>query len=516
MPSSHDLRIPSSTGSFPRISPSQPLISVSHSTQTRSLNPGDLIQFHGHHLVWDEHCVPEDLLLTWRLEGDPLCDAALVHLLSDSSSVDGIDMYHRLQAFVVKLDAHDNASPVSTFWKSITDVPPSDIRVTDEEFERARALFLDNSVQISQSLLYFSLAGGFASPRIVRTLEAVSYLVPSSDKELSSASKDRTYRRILETFQFVLDVMKCCAPESGHVGAGHILPGGEGWKSTIRVRILHGIARARVKARVHREPDHPHSNDIPISQEDMSATLASFSTASLWTLSALGLVPTREDAQAFLAIWRHIGFYMGVSPVILRRYFCDVDVSDKFLASMVIHLFSPDAENDTSFHAPTMPILIAMAGRSPLYNTIEWNCAVTHRLLGHDLAAYLKVPEPVWSMRMKVSIILGFQSIPVRFGRLYGRTIRSRWLEKRRWIYSVGMPMALRTNLGMRRTKFRPGGEIHPRQWEDERVEPDRDGARRARRVLREVMMEMVTVLLAVSMLGIYVGWKTSRLIYDS
>ncbi|KAG7098861.1 hypothetical protein E1B28_000764 [Marasmius oreades] len=186
-------------------------------------------------------------------------------------------MYHKLQTFVSKLDVHDNASPASTFWKSIIDTPPSDLRVTDGEFQRGRALFLDNSVQISQSLLFFSLAGGFASPRIVRTLEAVSYLVPSPEKKLSSASKDRTYRRLLETFQFVLDVMKCFAPESDLDGATHILPGGEGWKSIIRVRMLHGIARARVQAKVYHEPDVPRSlNDVPISQEDISATQVHF------------------------------------------------------------------------------------------------------------------------------------------------------------------------------------------------------------------------------------------------
>ncbi|EEB88628.1 hypothetical protein MPER_13445, partial [Moniliophthora perniciosa FA553] len=82
-------------------------------------------------------------------------------------------------------------------------------------------------------------------------------------------------------------------------------------------------------------------------QEDMSATLASFSTVTLWTLTALGLTPNRSDAEAFLAIWRHVGFYMGVSPTILRRYFSNIDASDRFLSSMVIHLFSPDDETDT-------------------------------------------------------------------------------------------------------------------------------------------------------------------------
>ncbi|KAK1232654.1 hypothetical protein PQX77_004216 [Marasmius sp. AFHP31] len=501
------LNVPSSTGTSLRIDSNTPIQRIKHSSQTATLKPGDVIQFYGHHMAWDEHCVSEEVVLKWRMEGDPLCDAALVHLLSDSSPA-GMDLYHRLQTFVTKLDAHDNASPASTFWKAIADIPPSDIRVTDEQFERGRALFLDNSIQIGQSLLYYSLAGGFASPRIVRTLEAVSYLVPSSPEQQSTAaSNDRIHRRLLETFQFVLDVMRCYAPDSDARGASHILPGGEGWKSILRVRMLHGVARARVKAKTHRAPDDPHVNDVPISQEDMSATLASFSTVSLWTLTALGLTPTREDAQAFLAIWRHIGFYMGVSPIILRRYFSDVDISDKFLASIIIHLFSPDVEDDTSFHAPTMPILRATTGRPPLRNTLEWNCAVTHRLLGHELATYLKVPEPSWKMNAKAGLVLAIQAIPVLFSRSYGRLIRRGWLEKRRWVYAIGMVLTVRGHLGMRRTKFRPGGEEKP-TWDDEKVEADPQLTKRATMAFRQVMIEMAGVLISASVVTVFAGWK--------
>ncbi|KAG7098862.1 hypothetical protein E1B28_000765 [Marasmius oreades] len=148
-----------------------------------------------------------------------------------------------------------------------------------------------------------------------------------------------------------------------------------------------------------------------------------------------------------------------------------------------------------------MPILIATAGRPPLYHTPEWNCAVAHRLLGHDLATYLKIPEPLWSMRIRVWAVLVSEAIPVHFGRLYGRIIRYGWLEKRRSVYAIVMPMVLRTNLGMRRTKFRPGGDVSPLRWEDESIVPDRDGARKARKMFREVILEMVCVLLAVSAL---------------
>lgn len=110
-----------------------------------------------------------------------------------------------------------------------------------------------------------------SSPRIVRTLEAVSYLVPSKPGPVSPASSDRTYRRLLETLQFVLDVLRCSLPgaESSSKGMAHLLPGGEGWKSCVRVRMLHGTVRARIRAKGEQSD---WDGDCPVSQEDMSAT----------------------------------------------------------------------------------------------------------------------------------------------------------------------------------------------------------------------------------------------------
>ncbi|ESK81084.1 hypothetical protein Moror_13373 [Moniliophthora roreri MCA 2997] len=129
----HKLRIPFSTGTL-HINLNQPVRHVNHPSDTHSLNHGNVIQYLGHLYIWDEHSVPEDVVVNWQMEGDPLCDAALIHLLSNNSP-SGLDMLHKLQNFVAKLDAHDNASAASTFWKAITKVPPVDIWVSDEQFE---------------------------------------------------------------------------------------------------------------------------------------------------------------------------------------------------------------------------------------------------------------------------------------------------------------------------------------------------------------------------------------------
>ncbi|KAJ7573885.1 hypothetical protein C8J56DRAFT_502233 [Mycena floridula] len=57
------------------------------------------------------------------------------------------------------------------------------------------------------------------------------------------------------------------------------------------------------------------------------SSLASFSTIPLWALSRLGITSDRKSLNAFIALWRHVGFYLGVDPAILSQYFGDVDVA---------------------------------------------------------------------------------------------------------------------------------------------------------------------------------------------
>ena len=127
----------------------------------------------------------------------------------------------------------------------------------------------------------------------MRTLEAVSYLVPHLKKsggglrpsladvasQIPKESNDRTFMRLVETMQFVLDVMGCSitAPQSTSAGqVAYILPEGEGWRSAVRVRLLHGVARWRVQTRWERERPLEVPDSVPMSQEEVAATYADF------------------------------------------------------------------------------------------------------------------------------------------------------------------------------------------------------------------------------------------------
>ncbi|KAI0074961.1 hypothetical protein K474DRAFT_1773585, partial [Panus rudis PR-1116 ss-1] len=267
---------------------------IHHSRETVDIRNGEIVQFFGHAYRWDENCISSDICLQWRRVNDPLCDSALELVFPIISSSVGKDLLKSLRNHIEESPAGSNAA--SELFEQINGAPPEDIAVSGSEMELGRTLFLDHAVPILQALLHYSLAAGFASSRITRTLHAISYLVPPKNTpfdSISEAANERTYIRLLETVQFVLDVMACSVPpsnpslESKADLATHLMPGGEGWKSAVRVRLLHGVARRRARQQLSKLDIYWNPEDVPISQEDMVATLAAFSTIPLWCLSRM-------------------------------------------------------------------------------------------------------------------------------------------------------------------------------------------------------------------------------------
>lgn len=232
--------------------------------------------------------------------------------------------------------------------------------------------------------------------------------------------------------------------------------------------------------------------------------LASFSTAPIWALRRLGLNPDPQHIRAYLALWRHVGFYLGVDPNILTRYLSSPETADKFFASIVIDLFSSDAPLD-SRAIPTIPILRAVSDRPLSGSSLEYNCAVTRHLTGDALADHLCLPRTSWRMQVRMRCSLLVQKIPVWFGRWYPR---AGWVERRREVMREGLPRSVRWSLGMRRTTFRPrtdvdsgagpgedlGGKLAEGVVEAESVTPDFVGGKLLAKKWREVIVEMITV----------------------
>lgn len=179
--------------------------------------------------------------------------------------------------------------------------------------------------------------------------------------------------------------------------------------------------------------------------------LGSLSVVPLWCLRRLGISYSEEDAEAYLALWRHVGFYLGVSPEILSRYFSSITMAERFISTTVLDLFSDETIDVGSL--PTIPILAAVSNRMPCYSSFEYNCAVSRFFLGPELATRLGIPPtPLWT---KMVMHAGFFvcKIPVWFSHWYPRTS---WAEKRREILSQSVATTVRWSLETQESLFRP------------------------------------------------------------
>ncbi|KAG8691511.1 hypothetical protein FRC11_002407 [Ceratobasidium sp. 423] len=307
--------------------------------------------------------------------------------------------------------------------------------------------------------------------------------------------------------------------QTGRPDVHELIPGEEGWRSVVRVRLLHGVARRRIMERVRCPelstegsiPGYDFNTDgYPINQEDLAATLASFCTAPLFCLTRLGYYPPVSEQEDYLALWRHIGYYMGIDSEILSRHFSCLSINKKFIASIVVHLLeTPDLENEC-LPPPTMPILHATVNRPPFPATFAYQCALTRFLVGDSLADHLKVPKtsPLEYCRLRTRLLL--TKIPYLFGKVY--RLRN-WESRRVKVSREGLSRVVRWQMGMRRTVFRPrqeDGEIAPGVEQSEAIVPNVILGQAFMREYNLLIREMLGVIGSVVLSVLALGWKAS------
>ncbi|KAJ1311231.1 hypothetical protein OPQ81_009731 [Rhizoctonia solani] len=501
------------------------IVEIHHSSQTEHLLAGTICSKWDHVFEWDENCVKASTLEEWRHHSDSLCDEALLETFPTSSSSTGVDLLDAIER-----RAEQGPGAARKFIEHINRMPPEGIKASDHQIRRGQAFFYTYSSPILAGLMHFSLAGGFASARITRVLHAVSYLVPgksskSGEYSITQATNDRTFKRLLETLQMVLDAMggnTSLVEREGRAlkpDVHELIPGEEGWRSVVRVRLLHGVARRRIMERVrHPElstegsiPGYDLSADgYPINQEDLAATLSSFCTAPLLCLTRLGYHPPISEQEDYIALWRHIGYYMGINSEILSRYFTDLSVNYKFLASIVVHLLETSNLEDGGLPPPTIPILQATANRPPFPSTFAYQCALTRFLVGDPLADHLKVPKTPFLEYYRLRTRLLLSKIPYFFGRVY--RFRN-WESRRVRISREGLSRVVRWQMGMRRTAFRPrqeDGEMAPGVEQLEAVVPNTILGQAFMRDYNLLIREMLGVMSGVVFSILAIAWKTS------
>lgn len=254
-----------------------------------------------------QDCIRASELERWRSVGDPLSDA-VVRCLRIGPGKDGLQV---LLDYLAATPSDRRDPAIAEFWAQVSGLPPDDIsaaafgsdgkpeltprralgrmtRSPDRTVAGGQAVFWRYAGEIFTTLMHYSLAGGtsvlltstrstevragFSAPRVMSVLRETNYL--------SGDNRQVTYRRLLETTQFILDAMVgrlrlFFRLELTSVRQNDLTPiTGLGWKSAIRVRFLHSHIRLRIlDSKGIRNVYSIEADGIPINQECVAQPL---------------------------------------------------------------------------------------------------------------------------------------------------------------------------------------------------------------------------------------------------
>lgn len=164
---------------------------------------------------------------------------------------------------------------------------------------------------------------------------------------------------------------------------------GEGWKLSVRLRLVHAQARYLLA----KSPDWNHEAwGTPISAAHVGFGAATFSARLLHHMERLGARVSNEERRSFMAVWRFAGHLMGVPEPML---FEDEDDANRIYRTGLGCEPPPDDESIIMAHA-----LINSAPLALGKNDVEQRRAmarhifeVSRALIGNHLADELRFPR---------------------------------------------------------------------------------------------------------------------------
>lgn len=226
-------------------------------------------------------------------EGDPLMDD-LVDWMFRAGRTQGRDLFE--QALATGIASVPGApAPLRALFEEVENPPAW---VDGELLDRAARLLRASGADGLYVARDVSLHGGYLFAGFNQTLLRTGALQKGSTQ------------RFAETAQWALDA----------TSPGGLLPGGRGFRSTLRVRLIHSYVRRHVSAM----PDwDDQAWGLPVNQTDMAATIHGSFVAPAAAGMVLGLFNTPQGLEAIAHFTRYVGWLIGVDDEFLPRSFRD-------------------------------------------------------------------------------------------------------------------------------------------------------------------------------------------------
>ncbi|OKL61055.1 hypothetical protein UA08_03138 [Talaromyces atroroseus] len=259
----------------------------------------------------DQHLEPQ-LMQSLRLEYDEIGAQALDRLLAikKTKNCHG-DFYKLLEKY------HKEDDILRRFWDELHNVPKW---VDWAQLARGQEFFYRYALA---NIIGFALQGficeNSASTGVVEVLVRTG-----------GFSTRVLWFRLLETFQWLLQIMH---------DIESVKPGGEGFQSTIRVRLLHSCVRRRILGLVSRRADYYNTAEhgIPVNAMDSIHSIATFACNPMFLqLPKMGIQPRPDEIEDYLALFRYVAYLIGTQP----EYFSTFEKAKATMESCYVHELS--------------------------------------------------------------------------------------------------------------------------------------------------------------------------------
>ena len=170
---------------------------------------------------------------------------------------------------------------------------------------------------------------------------------------------------------------------------GGMEPGGDGWRLTLRARLVH--AQSRYLLNRSDEWDHERYG-MPISTAHVLLAASAFSGRLMQHVAALGGDFTREERESFIHVWRYAGLLFGIPEEILFT-----DEASAVRTFEIGSMCEPPADLDAIIMANSVvnsaPIIVGArvpAERRRMARTVT---QASRELIGDELADSFNFPR---------------------------------------------------------------------------------------------------------------------------
>lgn len=258
----------------------------------RSTKP-DIRTVGNYSFVWTDEHIPKEQSDPLRFEYDELSSAVVDRIQEIHRRQNGIDSTAKLDLYSVLEQHHGTDEVLGQFWDEVHTVPQW---VDWDQLARGQRFFYRYAVA---NLIGFAFQG-FVGENSTSS-SVVEVLIRTG-----GFSTRVLLRRLLETFQFVLEVTH---------SIGFIKPGGDGHKTAVRVRLLHAMVRQRImKIAAVRGPSYYDASvyGVPTNKLDHLHALTTFCNLHAYRqLPIMGITVPESETADYVALWRYLGHILG-------------------------------------------------------------------------------------------------------------------------------------------------------------------------------------------------------------